>query len=328
MRAGFGIFYSPTNATSVGRQSGLFSSRILFRTEHFRRSRRAGFPALILDNGIPGIYRNAARYRPSLANGGRDRIHESWGRETWLHEQLDLQRAARIAGPVPTGSWIRWTAGTALPSGLENLNQVDFKYLSLGNTLNADINSAAAQAAGVFLPIRGSQVRSRRHCDLILSIPTFGICISRSAGAPTMQCKCACRRRFSAGISFLAAYTLSKSIVSGGGYTGLGDDAAGARPLDTNNRLIEKRLAGFDTPQNLVLSWGYELPFGKGKTLLRQRRRCREPTGRRLADERHPSLCFGHSDRRIWRWCHSVIEWGKPAKSCAGRVGAHRRLAR
>ena len=56
--------------------------------------------------------------------------------------------------------------------------------------------------------------------------------------------------------------------MSGGGYTGLGDDAAGSRPLDTNNRLLEKRLAGFDTPHNLVLSWGYELPFGKGKRFL------------------------------------------------------------
>jgi hypothetical protein len=56
--------------------------------------------------------------------------------------------------------------------------------------------------------------------------------------------------------------------VSGPGYTGLGDDAAGGRPLDTKNRAIEKRLAGFDTPHNLVLSWGYELPFGKGKRLL------------------------------------------------------------
>ena len=70
------------------------------------------------------------------------------------------------------------------------------------------------------------------------------------------------------GISFLGAYTLSKSLVSGGGYTGLGDDAAGSRPLDTNNRRIEKRIAGFDTPHNLVLSWGYELPFGKGKRFL------------------------------------------------------------
>ena len=76
------------------------------------------------------------------------------------------------------------------------------------------------------------------------------------------------QKRYSAGFSFLVAYTLSKSLVSGGGYTGLGDDAAGSRPLDTANRKIEKRIAGFDTPQNLVLSWSYELPFGKGKRLL------------------------------------------------------------
>jgi hypothetical protein len=73
------------------------------------------------------------------------------------------------------------------------------------------------------------------------------------------------QKRYSSGVSFLGAYTLSKNLVSGGGYTGLGDDAAGSRPLDTANRKIEKRLAGFDTPHNLIFSWGYELPFGRGK---------------------------------------------------------------
>ena len=40
------------------------------------------------------------------------------------------------------------------------------------------------------------------------------------------------QKRHSSGLNFLAAYTLSKSLVSGGGYTGLGDDAAGSRPLE------------------------------------------------------------------------------------------------
>ena len=69
--------------------------------------------------------------------------------------------------------------------------------------------------------------------------------------------------------------------------------------------------------QNLVLSWGYELPFGKGKRFFRQRRRSHEPLCRRLAVERHPSLCLRHSDRRIWRrWCHSAIEWGNRPTVC------------
>ena len=158
--------------------------------------------------------------------------------------------------------------GTALPSGLENLNQVDFRYLSLGNTLNADINSPAAQAAGIFPPypgFTGSVSQALRPYPQYSDIRNLYQPIGWST-YNAMQMRL--QRRYSAGISFLAAYTLSKSIVSGGGYTGLGDDAAGARPLDTNNRILEKRLAGFDTPHNLVLSWGYELPFGKGKRFL------------------------------------------------------------
>ena len=116
--------------------------------------------------------------------------------------------------------------------------------------------------------------------------------------------------------------------MSGGGYTGLGDDAAGSRPLDTNNRLLEKRLAGFDTPHNLVLSWGYELPFGKGKRFLRRCRRCYQPSCRRLAIECHPSLCLRYPDRREWRRRHSIVEWREPAQPRIGSFGAHRCLPR
>jgi hypothetical protein len=82
--------------------------------------------------------------------------------------------------------------------------------------------------------------------------------------------------------------------VSGGGYTGLGDDAAGSRPLDTANRKIEKRLAAFDTPHNLVLSWGYELPLGKGNGFFPAAARC-EPDRRRLAGQCDPAIRERHS---------------------------------
>ena len=63
------------------------------------------------------------------------------------------------------------------------------------------------------------------------------------------------QRRFSNGLSMLVAYTFSKNFIHGSGYTGWGDDASAARPLNTTNRIAEKRLAQFDTPQNFVLSW-------------------------------------------------------------------------
>jgi hypothetical protein len=76
------------------------------------------------------------------------------------------------------------------------------------------------------------------------------------------------QRRFVNGFSFLMAYTLSKTLVHGGGYSNREIDAAGALPLDTNNRRLEKRLAGFDRMHVAIASWTYELPFGRGKRWL------------------------------------------------------------
>jgi hypothetical protein len=63
-------------------------------------------------------------------------------------------------------------------------------------------------------------------------------------------------RRLSAGYWYVASYTFSKSIskqnavVTGGNFA------------------YERALTGFDIPHNLAVSWGYELPIGRGKRLL------------------------------------------------------------
>ncbi|MFN7923874.1 MAG: TonB-dependent receptor [Bryobacteraceae bacterium] len=267
IRAGFGIFYSPTNATSVGRQAGLFSTGFSF-TQNFPQLTSGRVPALLLDNGLPAFSGTLPNLDPTLANGGViEFMNPGAGKPGYMSSwTFNIQR--ELPGHFLLDLGYIGQKGTALPSGLENLNQVDFKYLSLGNTLNADINSAAARAAGVGLPysgFAGSVSQALRPYPQFSDIRNLYEPIGWST-YNAMQMRL--QRRYSAGITFLAAYTLSKSLVSGGGYTGLGDDAAGSRPLDTANRRIEKRIAGFDTPHNLVLSWGYELPFGKGKRFL------------------------------------------------------------
>ena len=59
-------------------------------------------------------------------------------------------------------------------------------------------------------------------------------------------------RRFSAGFSLMAAYTVSKSIQSGTNF------------VDPFNYMV-KSLSSDDVPQRLVASFVYELPVGKGK---------------------------------------------------------------
>ena len=64
-------------------------------------------------------------------------------------------------------------------------------------------------------------------------------------------------RRLSNGLWALVAYTFSKSITNSAN-TSVG-----------GNYGWERALSSFDTPHNFAASFGYELPFGKGKPILR-----------------------------------------------------------
>jgi len=62
------------------------------------------------------------------------------------------------------------------------------------------------------------------------------------------------QKRFSYGLNFTAAYTISKQI----------DQTSFANPQDTR---LERVIAAWDVPQNLQIQFGYELPFGTGKPI-------------------------------------------------------------
>jgi len=67
------------------------------------------------------------------------------------------------------------------------------------------------------------------------------------------------------GLSFIAAYTWSKTITD----TDSALFASGSQVVqDFYNRRAEKAIASFDFPQVLKLTWIYELPFGRGRRWL------------------------------------------------------------
>ena len=73
-------------------------------------------------------------------------------------------------------------------------------------------------------------------------------------------------RQFDNGMSFLAAYTFSK-MTDNSSYAG----NIGAQPnfpQNSNNLNGEKGLSFFDVPHRFVVSWLYDLPFGKGRSYL------------------------------------------------------------
>ena len=75
-------------------------------------------------------------------------------------------------------------------------------------------------------------------------------------------------KRFSAGLTLLANYTWSKTLTNAdseyppqSNWNGNGNSGA----LNTYNLKVEKGLSQYDIPQRVVLSYTYQLPFGKGK---------------------------------------------------------------
>jgi Carboxypeptidase regulatory-like domain/TonB dependent receptor len=105
-----------------------------------------------------------------------------------------------------------------------------------------------------------SDTNSRRPYPYIPSdLSLWCSCSSSTYHALTAKVE----KRFSNGLSFLTAYTFSKTIdeqsnaslgfVGGGGFR------------DPRYPSEEKGLADFNVPQRFVLSLSYQLPFGKGK---------------------------------------------------------------
>lgn len=77
-------------------------------------------------------------------------------------------------------------------------------------------------------------------------------------------------RRFSTGFYLLGSYVFSKSIdeLSESSGAGANPVASSFQPQDSRNFGAERGLSDFDARHRVVVSYTYELPFGKGKKFL------------------------------------------------------------
>jgi len=225
-------------------------------------------PALHLDRGLPPNPATLPIFDPSLNNNGTVSLI-NWNAskmalmQSWTFAiQRDLPAGINLdlayVGQKSNGTW----------TGLEVPNQVHPRYLSLGQTLTADIDSPAAVQAGIRRPypgFRGSVAQALRAYPQYTEIqemyqPT-GFNFYNS-----MQMRL--QKRHSSGVSFLVSYTLAKNLgLPGGDIFGDAGGGGGARGIDTFNRRLEKSLFN-DQTHILVSSWSYDLPFGRGRKFL------------------------------------------------------------
>jgi hypothetical protein len=268
-RLGFGLFrlypnYGDLNNPTVLTEASGLGALIV------KASTDSGVtPAFLLDQGFPPSDITLPNTDPSLNNGGiitwfNSNSNKPALMSTWT---LDIQR--ELPSNIVLNAAYVGSRTTGITTGLENINQVDPKYLSLGNLLLADVNSPEAAAAGIRAPypgFQGSVAQALRPYPQYTSINDF---YQPTGFGSYHSLQARLQKRYSNGLLFLTSYTLSKNIGtipsnSFGSWFGGGGFGA----MDTFNRGLEKGIAGIDRTHVLVFSWAYELPFGPGKRFL------------------------------------------------------------
>jgi hypothetical protein len=261
VRGGYGVNYgfAPINTTLNDTPREGFSF-----VQDVRSLDQGITPAFNINNGFPALNVILPRLDSALKNGSTAQyVHPEGNRPSLLQNwSLGVQRE------LPSGLFLDvayvGTKGSRLASRLENINQLDPAFLGLGSLLNQNITSAAARQAGYGLPypgFTGTVAQSLRPYPQFTDIENVFQTTGFSA-YHSLQVKF--EKRFSVGLMFLNAYTLSKLIDSGGSARSVEDPL----PLDTFNRALEKSLAADDQTHTFVTSWLYELPFGTGKRYL------------------------------------------------------------
>jgi hypothetical protein len=257
LRAGYGLMYSPPIANTWGEATidGYYGNNSFAQkgiNQVFNWDK--GYPAYpfalpnldpALDNGSSISYsaRNSAR-QPYAQNF-------TFGLQYLLKENTTIQ-----------ASYVR-TQGARLNAGnFAQMNQLNPKYLSLGDTLLDDI-SMHPEIKMPYADFSGTVAQA------LLPYPQFsggGVANHYAyVGKSNYNAlQVVATRRLSKGLGFLISYSYQKTLTN----TDSANAYYGGYSQDVYNRGLEKSVASFDHTQNLRMTWIYELPFGKGRPFL------------------------------------------------------------
>ena len=255
LRGGYGIYFAPGNATAGLRSSQQFGFG--FNASPVFASTDTGVtPAFNWDGGFPQNFARPPLIDPAVANDsdvqmiGRGDARPPYFQNWSLGVQRELPAHLLLEADYVG------VKGTRLGSGLVRWNELDPRYLQLGNLLSRPVTSPEAQAAGIAAPYAGftrSVSQALRPYPQYLNI---GNNANPNGNSTYHALQAKVEKRFSKGLTFLGTYTWARSISDNNVQAG-----GGPAGQTTYNRRLEKALSTDDVPQILNLSALYELPF-------------------------------------------------------------------
>jgi hypothetical protein len=257
LRGGYGIFYKEYIDEGVGRPSTGFSI-----TPSFVSADNGITPAFYWDGGFPQNFSHPPLISPTVANGqGATIVQKATGGVIPYSQQWNMTIERQFGDKVLVSAAYVGNKVTHMYDSL-SVNETPTSFYKLGAaTLGALVNSPAAQAAGIgepfpgFVALYGSRATVAQALRPFPQYQGVGTAASPYANSTYNSFQLKVDKRFSHGLTGTLAYTHSKMLSDGVGFT----TNSGIIRQDLLKR--EKFLYPTDQPNVLTFSFNYLIPY-------------------------------------------------------------------
>ncbi|WP_263382271.1 TonB-dependent receptor [Granulicella arctica] len=269
LRGGFSTLYGPLQYSDFGGSTITgYSNPINQNTNGFDASYR-------IDNGLnpytvgtnldPGYYDNGNSAAPVAFS---NYIKSSYGRPAQVN-QWNLQIQQELAKDLIMTVGYLGSSGAHLKSSEENINNSSKATFALGDILSRQFNFSAP-AQGTKAPYAAFN-QNAAYVQALRPFPQYDFiatdCCLQNVGHSSYEALIvSVERRFSQGLNLQASYTWSKTITNADSAINVTNGVA--QDQDPADSKSQKSLSNQDIPHTFVVSYLYQLPFGKNKHFL------------------------------------------------------------
>lgn len=265
LRGGYGIFWAPTFFTFQNAIGYSQTTEIVGSTDGFLT------PAASLSNPYPnGLLQptgNSVGRRSGI--GQPISVPDPTTRSAGYVQQASIEVQRQVVGGMVVTAGFMGSRSLGLLRNGQNINQLDPALFQLGGALNEAVPNPLFNRGGVGSV--GTPTVSRSQ--LLRPHPQFTSVILTHSGtgrARYFASYVRAERRFSAGWSVLASYTLSRSLddLTGVNLAGVNQITTVSGPQNAYELWREWSLSAHDVRHRSTAAVTYELPFGRGKRFL------------------------------------------------------------
>jgi hypothetical protein len=267
IRSGYGVFFLPNDVAFGTAPNGDISNA--YTTPFLGTTDGSITPADRLSNPFPngitsapgrsaniqslfyGQGINAPLYKDPRANA------QQWN--------FDVQR--EIAGGLAVDVAYAGSKGTHLPGPTQVLNQLPVEFLSQGAALLTQVPNPFRNDVRLGALAQPNVSRAQ----LLRPYPqytAFNLVAPMNRNSIYHSAQVKVEKRFAKGASVLGSYTFAKLISDTDTLTAWLEPGGGLGVQNWYNLKAEKSVTLYDVPHRAVISFIYDLPFGKGKQFL------------------------------------------------------------